>query len=70
MTKLPDLMFWHLGIWISFDIWILKFGFFRQNHYFPFCNWVRGNPSPILLLNLIILLGMTVKAASSKNQGA
>jgi len=20
--------FWHLDIWISFDIWILKFGFF------------------------------------------
>ena len=31
MTKLTDLMFWHLDIWISFDIWILKFGFFRQN---------------------------------------
>ena len=31
MTKLPDLMFWHLDIWISFGIWILKFGFFRQN---------------------------------------
>jgi len=21
-------MFWHFGIWISFGIWILKFGFF------------------------------------------
>jgi len=24
-------MFWHFSIWISFGIWILKFGFFRQN---------------------------------------
>ena len=30
-VSLSDLMLWHLGIWISFGIWILKFGFFRQN---------------------------------------
>ena len=28
ISLLTDLMFWHLDIWISFDIWILKFGFF------------------------------------------
>jgi len=27
ISLLTDLMFWHLDIWISFGIWILKFGF-------------------------------------------
>jgi len=26
-------MFWHLDIWISFGIWILKFGFFILLNY-------------------------------------
>ena len=34
---LTDLMFWHLDIWISFCIWILKFGFFRP--YLNVCSF-------------------------------
>ena len=37
ISLLADLMFWHFGIWISFGLWILKFGFFRS--YLNVCSF-------------------------------